>query len=60
MLSRRSVLAGAGMFALPGCGDGLRSRLTVADAQPDNYPTVDGVRAFAAALERRTDGRLRC
>jgi tripartite ATP-independent transporter DctP family solute receptor len=43
------------------CGQGSRGTrvLRSADAHPDGYPTVGAVRAFADALETRSEGRLR-
>lgn len=61
--SRRLFLraaAGTALVApLVGCNALTETPLLAADTQPDGYPTVEGLKNFAADLERRTSGRLR-
>ena len=61
-LSRRSFTAmglSAAAFATSACGRGTPGVIHATDAQPDGYPTVEAVRAFARRLHERSDGRFR-
>lgn len=45
-------------MALPGCSPQLGSKLTAADTQPADYPTVQAVEFMGRFLAEQTDGRL--
>lgn len=61
-ISRRKLLGGgvglAASLALPGCKPQLGGRLTAADTQPADYPTVQAVEFMGRFLAEQTDGRL--
>lgn len=56
-LTRRAALA-TGVALLTGCGRERDRPLFSADAQPHDYPTVQGVVEMGRILKERTNGRL--
>ena len=56
---RETLLAGSAALLLTGCDQSGTRVLRGADTHPDQYPTVEGVKAMARLLEERSNGRLR-
>ncbi|KLE31278.1 TRAP transporter substrate-binding protein [Aurantiacibacter luteus] len=60
-MNRRDALAAGGAFgllaSLGACRTGPRP-LLAADSQPEDYPTVEALRWFAATVARETEGRV--